>query len=681
MKSKASNTIQMIDQNRVLYALIKGYQFQTIYLMLKNLPQEGLLGHLEGYPTQQASLDDLKMTVKYGANVDMLWEYDFSLLMIAIFHGNYQAVNFLLESGCDKEHVNAYGQTAVSLAYQMGDTKSLMSLIRHGAEYRYLVGERNPIELILLLAEKGLYDLELAELLIDRYAGKEGDGVGLEHVRGKFIEIAGQSEIPLSQTDFYKIMTSIRKNKQLTHSNNEPGPWVMLCRYSERFYDQVFADNTPIVSERNLIELEKKFISNPVEAERVFDLTKKGANNDFIDAITKRHLTNVVSNDEALPVEMNAALLGDDHQGIIKRIFESISKSEKPLDDIIDDIEHLLDLNGQSEQEVEKKDESTCQVVDIEMIKKIKEGIAACRVKSAYEKLIAHLEQEGSERLLMRAPEGYSEKMEELRRDYPNMSPFLDFVDTFVAYSQMTQGKHMQMPPVLLVSKPGLGKTACVAQVAKLFEIPFKVSDFSISSANFNIVGSSSHWSDAKSGLIFDMIVREKVANGILLCDEIDKCGGDQRYPVINVFYTLLEKNAAKEYRDEFFQEFTIDASNLIYVATANSALAIPEPILSRFRVIEIPEPTAEQMVFITKSIYRSIIKDEELIGFPDEIDEELIGCLAKRSPRDVKIILKSAFANASKRYIKNNISDVRLIDDDLDILLFERKRAIGFVH
>lgn len=272
-----------------------------------------------------------------------------------------------------------------------------------------------------------------------------------------------------------------------------------------------------------------------------------------------------------------------------------------------------------------------------------------------------------------------------LKEKYPNMLPFLDFVDRHVALSAHNRHQEFYMPPVLLVSKPGLGKTACVKDVALALGLPFDFVDYSTSSAAWILVGVSSVWQSAKPGLIFDQLIKQRICNGMILCDEIDKSPDKDKYPPLNVFYKLLEKDMMRDFQDEFIPQLKLDASKIMFVATANTTDTIPEAILSRFHVIHIPQPSKSQLRVIAGSIYRSIIETESYKSFAEVLNGEVVESLLNFSPRQIKVVLKLAFSSAAYRCRHNKNFEpgsITIEPDDIDPADVEAddKQKIGFV-
>ncbi len=263
------------------------------------------------------------------------------------------------------------------------------------------------------------------------------------------------------------------------------------------------------------------------------------------------------------------------------------------------------------------------------------------------------------------------------------MQPFLDFVDKHAALSVHNEHQSIAMPPILLVSKPGLGKTSCVRDVAAALGVPFDFVDYSTSSAAWILVGVSSVWSSAKPGLIFDQLVKKPVCNGLILCDEIDKSPGEEKYPPINVFYRLLEKDMMVDFQDEFVPQLKLDASRIMYVATANDISKIPDAILSRFHVIQIKPPCNTQLRTIAHSIYGSILEKEALKIFETRLMDDVIDHLLGYSPRQIKVALKLALANAAYRCRHDKPGQTISIEvEDIDVVEMEDQtaRPIGFV-
>ena len=191
--------------------------------------------------------------------------------------------------------------------------------------------------------------------------------------------------------------------------------------------------------------------------------------------------------------------------------------------------------------------------------------------------------------------------------------------------------------------------------------------------AGWILGGASSQWKNAKPGKVFDALVNGDYANPVIVVDEIDKAGGDQQYDPLGSLYTLLERDTAEEFVDEF-AEVPIDASDVVWIATANDARSIPEPILNRMNVYTIDPPDAEGSRRIAAGIYRDL-REEHGWGrlFPAELGAEALDRVATLKPREMRRVMLSAFGNA-KLAGRHEVLAEDVVEDRI-----ARKARIGF--
>lgn len=230
-----------------------------------------------------------------------------------------------------------------------------------------------------------------------------------------------------------------------------------------------------------------------------------------------------------------------------------------------------------------------------------------------------------------------------------------------------------RLRPMLLVGAPGMGKTAYSRCLAELLSVPFHEIQFASTTAGFVLSGTSPMWSNAKAGKVFDAVVNGRVANPVILLDEIDKMMTDPRYRPDGPLYSLLERDSATLFVDEY-AGFPIDASYISWVATANEAHAIPEPILSRLDVFEVPEPNEEQARKTALSVYGKVLRTEPWgVLFEAEPGADVVSILAGLSPREASIAIGKALGRACAA------GRSRVMPEDLDRTGVKRLKA-GFI-
>ena len=98
-----------------------------------------------------------------------------------------------------------------------------------------------------------------------------------------------------------------------------------------------------------------------------------------------------------------------------------------------------------------------------------------------------------------------------------------------------------------------------------------------------------------EGGKVFEALVEGEYANPVIVVDEIDKASADAQYDPLGALYSLLEHDTAGSFIDEF-AEVAIDASQVIWVATANGVFRFDGHRFVRFS-LAVSTPLIEEAI------------------------------------------------------------------------------------
>jgi len=247
--------------------------------------------------------------------------------------------------------------------------------------------------------------------------------------------------------------------------------------------------------------------------------------------------------------------------------------------------------------------------------------------------------------------------IDELYKTFPHFEEVIDHIKNIMILQEKGD-KTFYIPPLLLGGGPGVGKTFFCNTLSKLVNTHFEMISMESVSANFILTGSSAFWSNGSTGKIYDVLMNPDIEtmNPIFLLDEIEKAGGDHRYSVINSLLPLLERYTAQKYKDECIS-LEIDASYIIWLATANEIDKLSAPIRSRFDIISIPNPTPIQRKSLIGGIYKSIRQNNSWGNYFSEIlPEESLDLLAMlMAPGAARDLRKTITLACSKAIVDNS--------------------------
>ena len=215
-----------------------------------------------------------------------------------------------------------------------------------------------------------------------------------------------------------------------------------------------------------------------------------------------------------------------------------------------------------------------------------------------------------------------------------------------LVYKQMQARLQSSQPafklrPLLLAGTPGIGKTSWAKRLAELCEIPISIVMGAGSSDSMHLKGLARGWSSSRPSALAHLIATERVANPLMVVDEIDKASSNNRNgSILDVLLQLIEPATSKNYLDECLQ-VPCDFSWVSWIATCNTLGGLPKPLLDRFTVVLIDKPGPEHSKTIIKGAIKAYARelniDERMLPILDGHDVEILHAL---SPREINRVV-----------------------------------------
>jgi ATP-dependent Lon protease len=263
----------------------------------------------------------------------------------------------------------------------------------------------------------------------------------------------------------------------------------------------------------------------------------------------------------------------------------------------------------------------------------------------------------------------------ELADRFPNFSEVVELLAASAALSNLGHSA-FKFPPLLLLGPPGIGKTYFATTLATIAHVNFKIVSMETTSAGWVLSGMHRGWAGAGVGKVAETLVHGNSGNPIIVLDEVDKAAHG-KYDTLAPLYGLLEEKTAAEFEDEFLN-LPVDASCINWILTANDLSRVPEPIVSRMTVVNIPSPNPEQIRHVVRQIYADM-RGMNFWGshFSAKLSDGAVDLLATVSPRQVRQWLRLALGRAAEEKRRNvKVADLLAMQPTERV---SAKRPIGF--
>ena len=281
-----------------------------------------------------------------------------------------------------------------------------------------------------------------------------------------------------------------------------------------------------------------------------------------------------------------------------------------------------------------------------------------------------------------------------LNRDHYELKKVKERILEFLAVRQLTMAEKVS-PIICLVGPPGTGKTSIAHSIAEALNKKYVRICLGGVDDESEIRGHRKTYVGAMPGRIAKGLKQAGTSNPLILFDEIDKMGRGVHGDPAAALLEVLDSEQNMKFRDNYV-ELPIDLSKVLFIATANDAGTIPEPLLDRMEIIEVEGYTENEKFHIAKD--HLLKKQYEKNGIKKSwlsITDEGINSIIKYYTREAGVRqldreISKVCRKAASEIVKNQKKRLKVTSKNIekylgrkiyDIDLANEKNDIGIVR
>lgn len=271
-----------------------------------------------------------------------------------------------------------------------------------------------------------------------------------------------------------------------------------------------------------------------------------------------------------------------------------------------------------------------------------------------------------------------------LEQEHYGLEKVKERVLEFLAVRRLT--RKGECPILCLVGPPGTGKTSIAKSIARSLNKKYIRICLGGVRDEAEIRGHRRTYVGAMPGRIANGLIQAGVNNPLMLLDEIDKVSSDYKGDTSSALLEVLDSEQNSRFTDHYVEQ-PIDLSEVLFIATANDANAIPRPLLDRMEVIEISSYTANEKEHIgaehllPKQIAANGLKAEQLTIAQDALRMIIEGYTREAGVRNLERRLGEICRKTARRILQDKEKHVTVTPENLEEFLGKAKYSYQKVN
>ncbi len=233
----------------------------------------------------------------------------------------------------------------------------------------------------------------------------------------------------------------------------------------------------------------------------------------------------------------------------------------------------------------------------------------------------------------------------------------------------------MKSPILCFIGPPGIGKTSLGKSIAAAISRKYVRVSLGGLHDESEIRGHRKTYIGAMPGRIIQSIRKIKSSNPVMILDEIDKVGSDNRGDPSSALLEVLDPEQNNSFYDNYL-ELEYDLSKVLFIATANNLSSIQPALRDRLEIIDLSGYAIEEKIEIAKR--HLMPKQKEMHGLKpasfkmsDAVLEKVIADYTRESGvRELDRQLASIMRYQAKEFVMKGKLKATITNNDVEKIL-----------